>query len=147
FPLAGLYAFSEYRHRDWITLPAMANSHGLLNGMGFVLLGLLGWVLELQGRIEKQEPAVALQQKRCKRRDLRPCSHARARSLRVYKNCAQRQRPTSLPEISTIAEVASRSARSWLPLMTLSLEFNFHRIADVQDKIAGIFHSPFHVRN
>src|SRR5215468_3418125 len=86
-------------------------------------------------------------QKRCKRRDLRPCSHARARSLRVYKNCAQRQRPTSLPEISTIAEVASRSARSWLPLMTLSLEFNFHRIADVQDKIAGIFHSPFHVRN
>ena len=60
FPLAGLYAFSEYRHRDWITVPAMANSHGLLNGLGFVLLGLLGWVLELQGRIEKQEPAVAL---------------------------------------------------------------------------------------
>jgi len=60
FSLAGLYAFSESWHRDWITIAGMANSHGLLNGLGFVLLGLLGWVLELHGRIEKQEPAVGL---------------------------------------------------------------------------------------
>jgi hypothetical protein len=25
----------------------MANSHGVLNGLGFVLLGLLGWLTEL----------------------------------------------------------------------------------------------------
>jgi hypothetical protein len=60
FSLAGLYAFSEYFDRDWITIPGMSNSHGLLNGMGFVLLGLLGWVLERHGRMEKQEPAVEL---------------------------------------------------------------------------------------
>ena len=55
FSLAGLYAFGEYFQKDWLPIPGMANSHGLLNGMGFVLLGLLGWVLELQGRIERQD--------------------------------------------------------------------------------------------
>lgn len=58
FSLAGLYAFSEYFHKDWLTIPGMANSHGLLNGMGFVLLGVLGWVLELHGRIERQDFAI-----------------------------------------------------------------------------------------
>jgi YndJ-like protein len=51
FSLAGAYAFSEYFHKDWITVPGMANSHGLLNGIGFVLLGILGWLMELHGRI------------------------------------------------------------------------------------------------
>jgi hypothetical protein len=60
FSLAGLYAFSEYFRKEWITIPGMAKSHGLLNGLGFVLLGLLGWVAELHGRIEFQEPAVEL---------------------------------------------------------------------------------------
>lgn len=50
FSLAGVYAVSEYFHKDWITIPGMANSHGVLNGMGFVLLGVLGWLLELHGR-------------------------------------------------------------------------------------------------
>lgn len=47
FTLVPLYAIGEYFHRDWITIPAMANSHGVLNALGFVLLGLLGWLTEL----------------------------------------------------------------------------------------------------
>jgi hypothetical protein len=50
FSLAGIYAVSEYFHRDWITVPGMANSHGLLNGLGFVLLMLLAWLMELDQR-------------------------------------------------------------------------------------------------
>jgi hypothetical protein len=48
FSLAGIYAVSEYFGRDWITVPGMANSHGVLNGLGFVLLALLAWLMELQ---------------------------------------------------------------------------------------------------
>lgn len=47
FSLAALYAIDNYFHKDWITIPAMANSHGVLNALGFVLLGLLGWLTEL----------------------------------------------------------------------------------------------------
>jgi hypothetical protein len=50
FCLAGLYAVSEYFKRDWITIPGMANSHGVLNGLGFVLLSLLAWLMELNQR-------------------------------------------------------------------------------------------------
>lgn len=46
FALAGLYAVSEYFGKGLTTVPAMANSHGLLNGLGFVLLALLGWLTE-----------------------------------------------------------------------------------------------------
>ena len=47
FSLAGLYAVSEYFGKDRITVPGMANSHGVLNGLGFVLFTLLAWLLEL----------------------------------------------------------------------------------------------------
>jgi len=47
FSLAGLYSVSEYFGKDWITVPGMANSHGVLNGLGFVLLSLLAWLMEL----------------------------------------------------------------------------------------------------
>jgi hypothetical protein len=47
FTLATLYAIGDYFYREWITIPGMANSHGVLNGLGFVLLGLLGWLTEL----------------------------------------------------------------------------------------------------
>lgn len=47
FTLAALYAIGDYFYKDWITIPGMANSHGVLNGLGFVLLGLLGWLTEL----------------------------------------------------------------------------------------------------
>jgi hypothetical protein len=50
FSLAGFYAVSEYFKRDWITVPGMANSHGILNGLGFVLLALLAWLMELNQR-------------------------------------------------------------------------------------------------
>lgn len=48
FMLVGLYATSEYLHRGWITVPGMANSHGVLNGLGFVLLATLAWLIELE---------------------------------------------------------------------------------------------------
>ncbi len=32
--------------KDWLLIPRMASTHGLLNGLGFVLLGLLGWLVE-----------------------------------------------------------------------------------------------------
>lgn len=48
FSLAGIYTVSEYFDRDWITVPGMANSHGALNGLGFVLFALLAWLMELQ---------------------------------------------------------------------------------------------------
>jgi YndJ-like protein len=47
FTLVLLYAIGDYFHQDWITIPGMANSHGVLNALGFVLLGLLGWLTEL----------------------------------------------------------------------------------------------------
>ena len=46
FSLAGLYAFSEFFGKDWITIPAMANSHGVLNALGFVQMSMLGWLIE-----------------------------------------------------------------------------------------------------
>ena len=47
FTLAARYAIGEYFLKGRITIPGMANSHGVLNGLGFVLLGLLGWLTEL----------------------------------------------------------------------------------------------------
>jgi len=49
FSLAGFYAVSEYFGKGWITLPGMANSHGVLNGLGFVLFSMLAWLTELHG--------------------------------------------------------------------------------------------------
>jgi YndJ-like protein len=48
FFLAGLYAVSEYFGKNWITIPGMANSHGVLNGLGFVQLAMLAWLIELR---------------------------------------------------------------------------------------------------
>jgi len=44
--LACVYAFAEFLGKDWIFISAMARTHGLLNGIGFVLAGLLGWIIE-----------------------------------------------------------------------------------------------------
>ncbi len=40
------YALLEYFHRDGLAIPLMARFHGVANGPGFVLLGLLGWFVE-----------------------------------------------------------------------------------------------------
>ena len=39
--LAGLYSFGEFRERVMVEIPAMAWSHGILNGFGFATCGLL----------------------------------------------------------------------------------------------------------
>ncbi len=40
------YAVADFAGSDVLTIPQMARVHGLLNAMGFCLLGLLGWVVE-----------------------------------------------------------------------------------------------------
>ena len=59
FSFAGIYAVSEYFHTNWITIPGMANSHGPLNGMGFVLLMLLAWLMELDQRAAVERVSIA----------------------------------------------------------------------------------------
>jgi hypothetical protein len=44
--LSSVYAVGEYFAKGWITVPRMANTHGVLNSLGFVLLGLLAWLTE-----------------------------------------------------------------------------------------------------
>jgi len=41
--LAGIYEHGFYTGRSWLSIPQMAWSHGILNGVGFSLLGLLAW--------------------------------------------------------------------------------------------------------
>ena len=43
--LAALYASGEFAGKLLITIPQMAAIHGVLNGLGFVSCGLLGWTL------------------------------------------------------------------------------------------------------
>jgi hypothetical protein len=72
FSLAGAYAFSEYFKKDGITIPGMANSHGVLNGLGFVLPTLLAWLMELEQRGDGA--AVSLARSAAKRIPLAPRS-------------------------------------------------------------------------
>jgi hypothetical protein len=62
--LASVYAASEFLAKDWITVPAMANSHGLLNGLGFVLLAMLAWLAEMQETAANRLEGPPRQQKR-----------------------------------------------------------------------------------
>ena len=48
--LAAAYAAGDYLGQLWLTVPAMASTHGWINGLGFVMPGLLGWLAELDGR-------------------------------------------------------------------------------------------------
>jgi hypothetical protein len=45
--LAGAYAIADFRGSDRLTMPQMASTHGLLNGVGFCLPGLLAWLVEM----------------------------------------------------------------------------------------------------
>jgi hypothetical protein len=45
--LAATYAVGESTHRNWLTIPRMASTHGWINSLGFVMLALLGWLVEL----------------------------------------------------------------------------------------------------
>jgi len=44
--LSGAYAVADFVGSDALTIPQMARTHGILNGFGFCLLGLLGWLVE-----------------------------------------------------------------------------------------------------
>ena len=44
--LAMTYAIGDWLKQDWLVIPRMASTHGLLNGLGFSLLALLGWLIE-----------------------------------------------------------------------------------------------------
>ncbi|MCI0456839.1 MAG: YndJ family protein [Gemmataceae bacterium] len=43
--LAALYAVGNYGGSDWLDIPLMLRTHGVLNAFGFALLGLLAWNL------------------------------------------------------------------------------------------------------
>jgi hypothetical protein len=45
--LAGAYAVSDYVGKPVLTMPGMASTHGVLNGLGFVLLSTLALLVEL----------------------------------------------------------------------------------------------------
>jgi hypothetical protein len=44
------YALGDYLHANWLSIPAMIRTHGLVNGPGFLLLALFGWLLEVKFR-------------------------------------------------------------------------------------------------
>jgi len=49
--LSGTYAVADYMGSDILTIPQMARTHGILNAIGFCLLGLLGWLAESSQQI------------------------------------------------------------------------------------------------
>ena len=49
--LAAVYEHGFYTGRSWLSIPQMAWSHGLLNGVGFSLGGLLAWKFDRDGRL------------------------------------------------------------------------------------------------
>jgi hypothetical protein len=47
--LSGTYAVLDFVKSEALTIPRMASTHGVVNAMGFCLLGLLGWLVEAKG--------------------------------------------------------------------------------------------------
>ena len=48
--LSGTYAIADLLGSDVLTIPQMARTHGILNAVGFCMLGLLGWLVENSGQ-------------------------------------------------------------------------------------------------
>ncbi len=44
--LSGTYAVADFVKSELLPIPRMASTHGVLNAVGFCLLGLLGWMVE-----------------------------------------------------------------------------------------------------
>ena len=44
--LSGTYAVADFLKSELLPIPRMASTHGVLNALGFCLLGLLGWIVE-----------------------------------------------------------------------------------------------------
>lgn len=76
--LSSIYAAGEFAGREWISIPTMAITHGILNGVGFVLCGLLGWTLTKNGRLNRDVEI----SKNNKRKEQRLC----ASPLRVVQD-------------------------------------------------------------
>jgi hypothetical protein len=55
--LSGTYAVSDFVKCDLLPIPRMASTHGVLNAVGFCLLGLLGWIVEGSARTFTTLPA------------------------------------------------------------------------------------------
>lgn len=49
--LSAAYAVADFAGSDVLTIPQMARTHGILNAVGFCLLGLLGWLVESGSRL------------------------------------------------------------------------------------------------
>jgi hypothetical protein len=47
---ASVYALGRYKGITTVTIPLMAQVHGLSNAFGFVLCGLLAWLIEFRKR-------------------------------------------------------------------------------------------------
>jgi len=43
--LSGTYAVADFVKSELLPIPRMASTHGVLNALGFCLLGLLGWIV------------------------------------------------------------------------------------------------------
>lgn len=48
--LSTVYAIADFLGSDVLTIPQMARTHGILNGVGFCIAGLLGWIVEGENR-------------------------------------------------------------------------------------------------
>jgi len=44
--LSSAYAVVDYLKSEALTIPRMAGTHGVLNAVGFCMLGLLGWLVQ-----------------------------------------------------------------------------------------------------
>jgi hypothetical protein len=49
--LSGTYAIADLLGSDVLTIPQMARTHGILNAVGFCMLGLLGWLVESSNQL------------------------------------------------------------------------------------------------
>ncbi|HLW86605.1 MAG TPA: YndJ family transporter [Candidatus Sulfotelmatobacter sp.] len=54
---SGTYAVADFVKSDLMPIPRMASTHGVLNAVGFCLLGLLGWIVEGSARTFTTLPA------------------------------------------------------------------------------------------
>ena len=52
--LAATYAVGNYLGKDSLWIPRMASTHGVMNGLGFVLPALLGWLIELHVPVQRE---------------------------------------------------------------------------------------------
>ena len=51
--LSSAYAVTDFLKSEALTIPRMASTHGVLNAVGFCLLGLLGWLVEAESSAER----------------------------------------------------------------------------------------------